>query len=344
VGIGIRSIRRTSSETGQRFVCLRLALIVCAVLLIGSTAAQAAVTVGSPLTTDPNDSGSSQLTYVPLAITGGVLSAPTNGVVTFWRVRGHTQAADPATIQMRVLRPVGSNGFTAISTASAPLPTTAGIYTFPTRLPIQTGDRIGLSQPAGTPIWLYCECFGSGSTASFGGPFADGQTQTFGSPILDDQVMINADVEPDGDGDGFGDESQDSCATDATTQGPCPDKTAPSTALSGSDTQNFLKQKAVIVTASTSEAGTVTATGTISLPGASKVLKLQPASAGATANAKVTLKLKLSTKTLKTVRKALRNRKKVKATVTVVEKDAAGNLSPPVTKTLRAKKVKRPRR
>ena len=123
-----------------------------------------------------------------------------------------------------------------------------------------------------------------------------------------------------------------------TIQGPCPDKTAPTTTLSGSSKQNFLKQKAVIVTALANEAGTVDATGTISVPGASKVLKLQPASASAAANAKVKLKLKISKKTLKAVRKALRRGKKVKATVTVVERDAAGNLSAPVKKTLRAKR------
>ena len=151
--------------------------------------------------------------------------------------------------------------------------------------------------------------------------------------------MLSADIEPDADHDGFGDETQDKCPTDATTHDACPDKTAPTTTLSGSAKQNFLKQKAVIVTALPSEAGTVDATGTISVPGASKTLKLKTASASAAANTKLTLKLKISKKVLKAVRKALRGGKKVKATVTVVERDAAGNQSAPVQKTLRAKKV-----
>ena len=33
---------------------------------------------------------------------------------------------------------------------------------------------------------------------------------------------MNADIEADADKDGFGDETQDQCPTDATTQGPCP--------------------------------------------------------------------------------------------------------------------------
>ena len=36
------------------------------------------------------------------------------------------------------------------------------------------------------------------------------------------QLNVSAILEPDADGDGFGDETQDQCPTDASTQGPCP--------------------------------------------------------------------------------------------------------------------------
>ena len=48
-----------------------------------------------------------------------------------------------------------------------------------------------------------------GSSVSFG---------TVGGFLLN----LAATVEPDADHDGFGDETQDQCATDGTTQGPCP--------------------------------------------------------------------------------------------------------------------------
>jgi len=38
---------------------------------------------------------------------------------------------------------------------------------------------------------------------------------------------MNADVEADADNDGFGDETQDQCPTDASTQGQCPPDTDP---------------------------------------------------------------------------------------------------------------------
>jgi hypothetical protein len=52
---------------------------------------------------------------------------------------------------------------------------------------------------------------------------ADGQTAP--AFVISSGVLINADVEPDADRDGFGDETQDRCPADASAQGlPCPVK------------------------------------------------------------------------------------------------------------------------
>ena len=37
-------------------------------------------------------------------------------------------------------------------------------------------------------------------------------------------MLANADIEPDADRDGYGDETQDLCSSDASTQGACPAK------------------------------------------------------------------------------------------------------------------------
>jgi hypothetical protein len=49
-------------------------------------------------------------------------------------------------------------------------------------------------------------------------------------------ALVNADVEPDADADGFGDETQDFCDTDAATQGPC--RSPESLTLSGNIPQS----------------------------------------------------------------------------------------------------------
>jgi hypothetical protein len=200
----------------------RVALATIAVLALGAPAASAAVTIGSSLQIDPSDSGSSEATYIQASLPGGgIVSSPNDGVITLWRMRGYTQGAVPAEILFRVMRPAGSDAFTAISSTSALLPTSLDTHEFPARVPIQKGDYIGLTQTPGNTVFLDCDaCPGAGSVRLFGGPFADGQTRTQ-APSDNQLVMINADVEADADHDGFGDESQDKCPVDATTQGLC---------------------------------------------------------------------------------------------------------------------------
>src|SRR5205085_4335180 len=60
-------------------------------------------------------------------------------------------------------------------------------------------------------------------------PLVDGQGAR-GSNAVAGELLVSADIEPDADHDGFGDETQDQCPSQATTQGPC-DRAAP--AVSG---------------------------------------------------------------------------------------------------------------
>lgn len=199
-----------------------LALATIAVLVLAPSSARAAVTIGGPLDIEPNDTSSGEATYVQTGLpAGGIVSSPIDGVITRWRDRGYTAGADPVEISFRVLRPVGVDTFTAISSTSALLPTSPGTYVFPARVQIQKDDYIGLSQPLGSSIWWGCDgCPGVGSNTIFGGPWADGQTRTQASSP-NGLLTINADVEPDADRDGFGDESQDKCPVDGATQSLC---------------------------------------------------------------------------------------------------------------------------
>jgi hypothetical protein len=201
--------------------CIALTFVTFASLAFYPAFGKAAVTLGSSLQADPNDSGSIEATYVQTSLpAGGIVSSPIDGVITRWRMRGFTQGASPAQILFRVMRPAGTDTFTAMSTTSAMLPTSLGTYEFPARVPIQRGDYIGLTQTSGNTIWLDSGFPGAGSLDFFPEAFADNQTQS-GSPTPDDVVTINASVEADADHDGFGDETQDRCATNGATQGAC---------------------------------------------------------------------------------------------------------------------------
>jgi hypothetical protein len=81
----------------------------------------------------------------------------------------------------------------------------------------------------------------------------------------------------------------------------------------------------LFVAAAMGESGTLSAGGTVSVPGASKVFKLKAVTATAVPAVTVKLKLKLPAKALKAVKKALKRKKKIKAKIRITAKDSAGN-------------------
>jgi hypothetical protein len=100
------------------------------------------------------------------------------------------------------------------------------------------------------------------------------------------------------------------------------DKFAPLQTLSFAAVQDIDKLR---VTTRSTEAGTITATGTVGMPGASKALRFKPAKRAVAANVKTTLKLKLSKKSLRSAKRALKKRKHLKAKIVLTAVDKAGN-------------------
>jgi plastocyanin len=103
------------------------------------------------------------------------------------------------------------------------------------------------------------------------------------------------------------------------------DKVAPGLKLGGKRRQDVLGRRAVLVTVAVNEASAVSAKGTVSVPGASKVFRLRKASRQLEAGAKATLKLKLPPQASRAFRRALARKVKLTARLTVTAKDAAGN-------------------
>jgi hypothetical protein len=103
---------------------------------------------------------------------------------------------------------------------------------------------------------------------------------------------------------------------------PGADKTTDFSYLDASSPQKIGK---LFVEAQMAEPGTITATGTVRAPNASKVYRFKTASAKVLPGQRVKLRLRLPKKALKVVKKALKRGKKLKAKVTVTAKDSAGN-------------------
>lgn len=133
--------------------------------------------------------------------------SPIDGVIVRWRMR----AAVTGTFTLRVVRPLGGNTFTGAG-ASAPTPVvTGGERTLNTRVPIAAGDLIGVDVPNAGGVEIEERSTAGAVWNRFSPALADGGAPRFFDPAngSNQSLVLNADIEPDCDRDGFGDESQD---------------------------------------------------------------------------------------------------------------------------------------
>jgi hypothetical protein len=248
-----------------------------------------------------------------------VAAAPAAGVLTEWQVNVGV-ATEPLPLSLKVLRPgTGTNVFSTVADSSVTVST--GSNSFDARIPIQTGDRFGIGSTGLVP---YC------ATASeadeilyFGGNLALGQSTEFGvdSPFL---VPILATVEPDADGDGYGDETQDKCPRSKTLQAvECPLIT-----LGG---LGKLKKGSAQILVSANSQASVTVFGTVKVPKKGKNRKarqitMQGGTQSVSPGAVVPFSL-VYPPTLKSTLTALPKSKSLPLVVTMTTTDLAGQPS-----------------
>ena len=203
-------------------------------LLLWANPAHAATTIGSGLSARANLSvacgvpgePNSLCTVMQTELPDRPITAPTDGVIVRWRVR----AATAGEVRLRVMRPVGNGRFAGAGT-SAPLtlfaPTSPGqdqAYLSSTRLPVVQGDYIGLNRERRAGA-VYAQRAGDAfDVLQFDFPVPDGESEAPDTSQKGVELLLNADIEADKDGDGWGDETQDNCPSVANdqTDNPCP--------------------------------------------------------------------------------------------------------------------------
>lgn len=165
---------------------------------------------------------------VQKTIDGASTALPFDGVVVRWRVL----TSSSGDFRVRILSPQGGAGFKVLSSSAvesvsvAPSPPIGKVTSFATRLSIPAGSYVGLASPtqALPPAALHT----SGASATEFHDAPDGGTISEAGTARPWEVAYDADIEPDGDHDGYGDVSQDSCPTDASVHvGACPLKGPP---------------------------------------------------------------------------------------------------------------------
>jgi hypothetical protein len=213
-------------------------------LMTVASSASGAVTIGAKLVNGSAIVGSpsgSACAMSPLAYAfktldasrqaPGGLAAPSYGVITRWRV---TWIQGDSTVQgvplaLRTYTYNGGESFTAGGSTGAqivPVPASnPGVVEMPgTRLPIDAGQLIGVDKlDAGGANKCLVRDISPGlcSSEEFASPLGPGAMGT-GLARPGTCLLEQADVEPDADHDGFGDETQDECPSNAATQAACP--------------------------------------------------------------------------------------------------------------------------
>lgn len=147
---------------------------------------------------------------------------PPGGVITGWSHMGSAEDGSAGSGRLQLWRQVGmTTGFFLVGRSDLESFTAGIVNSFATRLPVSGGEILGLrgENAASTSGGMA----GDNVLELSGGDPAAGETRSaVGAPDPVTLVNVSAVLEPDADNDGFGDETQDQCPTNATTQGPCP--------------------------------------------------------------------------------------------------------------------------
>jgi hypothetical protein len=302
--------------------------------LVLAAPATAATTIGSPNLASKPDATAGCTPACPLAviqetITGTQVTAPA-GVIVRFRFKGD------GTVSLRAYRPSERSASHLHATkvgASAPA-TGAGMDTIveaATRIPVAAGDMIGLW--LGDGGYAYGLSAPPDTTTTWGGiEQADGSLDT--TIVARGEFLYQADVEPDADGDGYGDETQDKCPSQAATQGACippPPAALVGVALSKSALKAS-KSGRVALTLRNPNAYAITGTMTVKHGGKLVAAAKLAQSAGQTTS--ITLKLS------KSLRAALRRAGKLSFTLRLVTLGPAGTTPTKVKQTITVRPAK----
>ena len=210
-----------------------IAVVASAAALLGvPSAASAVVVVGSNFAVTPDAAPAVNFTITQNAQpTAATLpgTSPIGGVVVRLRIKHNGSGADPGTYNFRILSGtppnLSTNGVPAeLPTFSWPANDPPGIRTFqpslagvPKGIPINANDRIGVARltgSAGQGAQMFSAAGSPGGALGSSNQPHNSGTASYLSGN-NGELMLQYDVEPDGDADGFGDETQDNCVSQA---------------------------------------------------------------------------------------------------------------------------------
>jgi hypothetical protein len=323
----------------MRRVFLGAAIVFFGVGALAPAVSSAATTVGQ--TFDPTSAntcaGGPEWDIVQTSrASGPSYATPFHGVLTSWSFQASSTTGQTTHLTMRVFRPTGTPHQYSVLADGSTFQTIApasGLHTFATRIPVSSGDFVGVASTDGT-CGTFTGVAGDRYDFHFGSALATGTPTLFTATNSGFIQDISANLEADADNDGFGDETQDKCVGTAGTTNGCPNTvTSASAAQVG-------KSPRITVTATVPGAGTLKAgdASDASVASASAV-KLTPVTQNLTSTTSQQVPLTLSL--TKQAKKKLKKKGKLKVQVKVLYTPPGGTAGAPQVLKVKLKSKKR---
>jgi len=187
--------------------------------LLFASASDAAVTVGQTAPVSPTNLCGTGNSAQSAEAGPPSYVIPSPGVITAWQHRAHASGGDG---RLLVWDGPPVSPLTLVGRSEVEVFTGGQLQSFPTRVPVSPGDVLGLRVHS---MFAGCTFFtGAGDTAigRGGAPdIAPGESMITSSTLPNQRVNVSATLEPDADGDGFGDETQDQCVGSAGPENGC---------------------------------------------------------------------------------------------------------------------------
>jgi len=178
--------------------------------LAGTATASAATPFG--LTFEPSTLYAPNYTAIQSGSPGGQYAAPVDGVITAWRFQA-SAANVPQGLKLKIARPVAGETFIIVGESAFEIPAPEVLNSFTdVRIPVRTGDVLGMYAAGAANVAVHDAVVPAAGYVftDVNSDVAPGTTVGFDGPYGDRQLDLSATVETDCDGDGFGDETQDS--------------------------------------------------------------------------------------------------------------------------------------
>jgi hypothetical protein len=236
-----------------------------------------------------------------------------NAVITHWKVQVGPGIA-PLAQQLLAFDGTAESEYRVVA-ESAVETLHEGSNEFATRIPLHEYEHIGLRGPTET---LFCDKAEDNFAGLAKGNIPVGEGRSY-EVLTDTGVPAVAIVEPDVDGDGYGDESQDKCPWRPLFHDPCP------TVEFALRTQ-AIRRGAALASAYINATATVRASAEVMIPRSKKTLppRVVPIDLGAqlvSANVPATFRVPLPKAAIKRLAK-MRHREKLKVKITAVASGA----------------------